>query len=188
MLREARFISPFALGCNETRSRMASGATRTRAVLADDAERSRAADLAAKQLTAEEIERARMEHIRRQIAAAERATKRGLELLEQPSGDSKPAEGARLLMAGHNIASAVLGVPNANLNVAGVSGARPVNITVVLTRDEMSWRADAATRKFLEEHPEHPQYARGLKQLDENRAFDIANGLVNPDGEPFPER
>jgi hypothetical protein len=84
---------------------------RIAALNVEDVQRAIQADKIAKLNAANERERLQLEFQQRAIAASEKATQRGLEILDQPLGNSRPEHAARLLAVGDAIGARALGLP-----------------------------------------------------------------------------
>ena len=146
---------------------------RLRELALEDCQRSVAADEAAKLNVAEERERERTAFQQRALEASKRATQRALEILKESAKGSKPSDAARLLAVGDAIGRAALGLAGAESPrfAFGVQAVTPV-INVITRRDEQSDYADALERRYLREHPEHPQARLRADELREHEASD----------------
>jgi len=149
---------------------------RLRELALDDCKRSVAADEQAKLNVAEERERERTAFQQRALEASKRATQRALEILKESAKGSKPSDAARLLAVGDAIGRAALGLSGADSShVSFAFGMRPVETpTIVLRmrRDAQSDYVDAIERRYLREHPEHPQARIRADELREHEESD----------------
>jgi hypothetical protein len=171
-----RSIRAVACGCHKSASLCARWSRRNHwqsrlrelEVAAAEAENERCAiaDTEAKKKFAERIEAEKLRFAKRQIAASEAITRRALEILRLPLGDSKPAEAARLFAVGQSIGAAVLGFQSANgLDLQAVSARQVTNI--VVTRDEQTLKTMRIYADYFRQNRSHPQAERYIREYEE---------------------
>jgi hypothetical protein len=141
-------------------------------------ERAAAADKAAKEKFAEQMEMERLKFLRRQLEASERATTVTMEILSKPvPRDTRPDHASRLLAVAYHIGGGALGLQATLAGNGFPAGSAPVNIVVALTYDERSRRVDDIKKQFLETH-DHTQKERLLCEINERTAeWDRRNGV-----------
>jgi hypothetical protein len=109
------------------------------------------------------------------LEVSRKATEKGLEILRQSAKGSRPQDAARLLAIGDAIGRNALGLSGAEASqVSFAFGMRPVPTPNILRmrRDAQSDYADALTRKYLRENPEHPQASLRANELREHEKSD----------------